>query len=75
MKNTARAVLLGLALGMSLAPASALRAEEGHKMSEKVAQTIHRKQMSQAEIDKEIVEIREEFDALVMLLEENQRQG
>lgn len=31
--------------------------------------------MSQAELDKEIAEIREEFNVLVMLLEENQRQG
>lgn len=49
--------------------------EEGYKMNEKGAQTIHRKQISQGEIDKEINEIREEFDVLVMLLEENQRQG
>ena len=45
--------------------------EEGYKMKEKGAQTICRKQMSQAKLDKEIVEIREEFDELVMLLEEN----
>lgn len=49
--------------------------EEGYKMNEKGAQIIHRKQMSQVEIDKEITEIRGELDVLVMLLEENQRLG
>jgi len=44
-------------------------------MKEKGAQTIHRKRMSQAKLDKEITKIREELDALVMLLEENQRKG
>lgn len=49
--------------------------KEGYKMEEKSAQTIQRKQMNQAKFDKEMAEIREELDVLVMLLEENQRQG
>ena len=49
--------------------------EESYKMKEKDAQTIHRERMSQAEIDKEMAEIRGQLEVLVMLLEENQRQG
>lgn len=48
--------------------------EEIYKMKEKDAQTIHREWMSQAEIDREITEIRRKIGVLVMLLEENQRQ-
>ena len=49
--------------------------KEDNKMKEKSSQTIHRKQMSQAEIDNEIAKIREEHDVLEMLLEEDHRQG
>jgi len=49
--------------------------KEGYKMKEKGAKTICRKQMSQAKLDKEMAEIREEIDVLTMLLEENQRLG
>jgi len=49
--------------------------EESYKMKKKGAKEICRKQMSQEERDKEIVEIREQFNKLNMMIEEDQRQG
>ena len=49
--------------------------EEGYKMKERGAKIIHKNQMSQEELDKELDEISKELDELKMLLEENQRQG
>ena len=49
--------------------------EESYKMQMKNAKTIHKNQMSQEEVDKELAEIRKEFDVLTMLIKENQRVG
>jgi len=51
--------------------------EEDHsrrKMKKEVAKA-NGKRISQKEIDKEIVEIKEQLNVLTMILEENQRQG
>lgn len=48
--------------------------EEGYKVKKEDAKA-NDKRMSQADTDKEMAEIREELDVLIMLLEENQRKG
>ena len=51
--------------------------EEDHsrrKMKKEDAK-VNGKRMSQGELDKEIVELKEQFNVLRMILEENQRQG
>lgn len=48
--------------------------KESYKMKQMGAKEICRKQMSQEEPDKEIDEIREQFNKLNMMIEEYQRQ-